>query len=227
MDDFHATQSGHPEARPVDQAARKLFAAEAQAIDARLMERIAAGDKSALGELYDRHSSACMALMMPILRDRRLAEECVQDLFLNLWQRPDTYDSQRGAFVGWFMRVARNRAIDQLRKQREHRFADFTVGADGDAFNPEVFLVDPAPDPADQAASSDTGDRVRAALATLSAEQRETLELAYFGGLSQSEIATRLHRPLGTVKTQMRTGMQRLARELTGYRPNSADMSQE
>ena len=187
------------------------------------MQRAGSGDKAALGELYDRHAPACLALTLPILRDRRLAEECVQDLFLNLWQRPHTYDSQRGAFGGWLMRVARNRAIDLLRRQRERRFADFAVGAEGTPLDPESFLVDPAPDPAEQAASSDTGDRVRAALATLAREQREALELAYFGGLSQSEIAERLNRPLGTVKTQIRTGMQRLAQQLTGYRPDGTD----
>jgi RNA polymerase sigma-70 factor (ECF subfamily) len=206
---------------------RSLFAPEAQALDAALMAKVAGGDKTALGELYDRHASTCLALMVPILRDRRLAEECVQDLFLNLWQRPHTYDSQRGAFVGWLMRVARNRAIDLLRRQRERRFADFAIGTDGESFNPEVFLVDPAPDPGDLAVTSDTGVRVRAALKNLSNEQRESLELAYFGGLSQSEIAERLNRPLGTVKTQIRTGMQRLARELTEYRPNGSDQDIE
>jgi RNA polymerase sigma-70 factor (ECF subfamily) len=154
-----------------------------------------------------------------------LAEECVQDLFLNLWQRPDTYDSQRGAFGGWLMRVARNRAIDLLRKQRERRFADFSVGAEGASFDPEQFLVDPSPDLADQAVTSDTGARVRQAMGLLSKEQKETLELAYFGGLSQSEIAERLNRPLGTVKTQIRTGMQRLAQELTGFRPDRTEIA--
>jgi RNA polymerase sigma-70 factor (ECF subfamily) len=227
LEDSLVSQPAYRAAEPQSRPGRKLFAPEAQALDAALMAKVASGDKTALGELYDRHASTCLALIVPILRDRRLAEECVQDLFLNLWQRPHTYDSQRGAFVGWLMRVARNRAIDMLRRQRERRFADFAIGADGESFNPEVFLVDPAPDPGDQAVTSDTGDRVRAALALLSTEQRETLELAYFGGLSQSEIAERLNRPLGTVKTQIRTGMQRLARELTGYRPNGTDTETE
>jgi RNA polymerase sigma-70 factor (ECF subfamily) len=181
------------------------------------MARVVSGDSQALGELYDRHASSALALMLPILRDRRLAEETVQDVFLNLWQHPGTYDSQRGAFGGWILRVARNRAIDVLRKQRERRFADFAGGEDGAPLDPATFLVDPDPDPADQAATADVGDRVRSALATLSREQRETLELAYFGGLSHREIAEHLARPLGTVKTQIRTGMQRLAQVLTGF----------
>lgn len=202
---------------------RALYSPAEQARDVELMARVVAGDTAALGELYDRHAPAVLALTTPILRDRRLAEETVQDLFLHLWQRPETYDSQRGAFGGWLLRVARNRAIDVLRRQRERRFADFSVGADGASFDPGVFLIDPDPDPADQATNADTGDRVRAALATLSREQRETLELAYFGGLSHREIAERLSRPLGTVKTQIRSGMQRLAQQLTGFRPEALD----
>ncbi len=202
---------------------RTLFSPADQARDAALMARVVQGDRDALGELYDRHAPAALGLMVPILRDRRLAEETVQDVFLNLWQHPGTYDSQRGAFGGWILRVARNRAIDVLRKQRERRFADFSAGEDGGPLDPATFLVDPDPDPADQAVTSDVGDRVRAALATLSQEQRETLELAYFGGLSHREIAERLSRPLGTVKTQIRTGMQRLAQVLTGLEQSAAE----
>ncbi len=203
-------------------ASRPLYSAEDQARDTALMARVVTGDRDALGALYDRHASHVLGLMMPILRDRRLAEETLQDLFLNLWQRPHTYDSQRGAFAGWLLRVARNRAIDVLRKQRERRFADIAPAGDGDAIDPVAWLVDPDPDPSDQAVSSDLGARVREALQTLTPEQRETLELAYFGGLSHSEIAGRLNRPLGTVKTQIRTGMQRLAQQLAGLGPERA-----
>ncbi|MGH2547815.1 MAG: RNA polymerase sigma factor [Thermomicrobiales bacterium] len=195
---------------------RPLYSLEDQARDVALMARVANGDRDALGELYDQHASQVLGLMMPILRDRRIAEETLQDLFLNLWQRPHTYDSQRGAFVGWLLRVARNRSIDVLRKQRERRFADFTTGADDGPLDPGAWLVDPDPDPSDQAVTSDLGARVRAALSTLSREQRETLELAYFGGLSHREIADQLKRPLGTVKTQIRSGMQRMAHLLSG-----------
>ncbi len=160
MDEGRSPQTSSSKIEPAARSDRRLYAPEDQAIDARLMERASSGDTAALGELYDRHASACLALTLPILRDRRLAEECVQDLFLNLWQRPNTYDSQRGAFGGWLMRSARNRAIDVLRRQRDRRFADFSVGADGEAFDPETLLVDPAPDPAEQAESADTGTRV-------------------------------------------------------------------
>ena len=206
-----------------ERSTRPLYSIEDQARDVALMASVADGDRDALGELYDRHSSAVLGLMMPILRDRRLAEETLQDLFLNLWQRPHTYDSQRGAFAGWLLRVARNRAIDVLRKQRERRFADFSAGADGDPLDPTAWLIDPDPDPSDQAVSSDLGARVRAALTTLSPEQRETLELAYFGGLSHREIAEQLKRPLGTVKTQIRSGMQRLAHVLAGLGPERVE----
>jgi RNA polymerase sigma-70 factor (ECF subfamily) len=211
-----ATDAG---ARPI----RPLYSAEDQARDVALMARVVNGEREALGELYDRHATAVLSLMMPILRDRRIAEETLQDLFLNLWQRPHTYDSQRGAFAGWILRVARNRAIDVLRKQRERRFADFSAGADGSPLDPTTWLVDPEPDPSDQAVSSDLGARVRDALTTLSPEQRETLELAYFGGLSHREIADQLKRPLGTVKTQIRSGMQRLAQMLAGLGPEHVE----
>lgn len=202
---------------------RRLYSPEDQARDAALMARVANGDRDALGELYDRHSSSVLGLMMPILRDRRIAEETLQDLFLNLWQRPHTYDSQRGAFAGWLLRVARNRSIDVLRKQRERRFSDFSTGADDGPLDPATWLVDPDPDPSDQAVSSDLGARVREALTTLTREQRETLELAYFGGLSHREIAEQLKRPLGTVKTQIRSGMQRLAHLLAGMGPEHVE----
>lgn len=215
---FH--QPGPTRSEGVVRATRPAYAPEEQARDVELMSRVVNGDREALGALYDLHAPRMLSVVQAILRDRRLAEEATHDVFLNLWQHPRAYEPQRGAFGGWLLRVARNRSIDLLRRQRERRFADLASGEDGSPVDPAAWLPDPDPDPADQAVTSDLGARVRGALAQLSPEQRSALELAYFGGLSHSEISERLGRPLGTVKTQIRTGMQRLAVMLAGLDPS-------
>jgi RNA polymerase sigma-70 factor (ECF subfamily) len=215
-----SSQSGSSRSESAIRATRPAYAPEEQARDVELMARVVNGDREALGTLYDLHAPRMLAVVQGILRDRRLAEEATHDVFLNLWQHPRAYEPQRGAFGGWLLRVARNRSIDLLRRQRERRFADLATGEDGSPIDPAAWLPDPDPDPADQAVTADLGARVRSALAQLSPEQRSALELAYFGGLSHSEIAERLGRPLGTVKTQIRTGMQRLAVTLAGLDPS-------
>lgn len=215
-----SSQSVSAQHEGAPRATRPAYAPEDQARDAALMAMVKQGDREALGALYDRHAPRVLAVAQGVLRDRRLAEEATQDVFLNLWQHPQTYEPQRGSFGGWLLRVARNRAIDLLRRQRERRFADLNSGEDGSPVDPSAWLPDPDPDPADQAVTADLGARVRTALTQLSPEQRSALELAYFGGLSHSEIAERLGRPLGTVKTQIRSGMQRMAVSLAGLDPS-------
>ena len=181
------------------------------ASDADLMASLVEKNADALAVLYDRHASAVFGMARTILRDRRLAEEVGQDVFLLIWQHPSLFEPSRGAFGGWILRVTRNRSIDLLRKKREQLFADGPTGDDGQALDPASWLVDPDPDPGDQASAAMTRIEVGRALGHLTDDQRQLLELAYFGGLTQREIAERLSRPLGTVKTQMRTAMQRLA----------------
>lgn len=169
-----------------------------------LVQRLHHRDEAAFAALYDRYAPAVHGLARTILHDTSLAQEATHDVFLRLWQRPETYDHSRGPFAPWLLRVTRNRSIDLLRRQREQPFA----GDDAEAVG---WVLDPAPDPADQAVSLVIGQQVRAALADLNADQRDLLEMAYFGGLSQREIAERLQRPLGTVKSQIRSAMRRLA----------------
>ncbi|MFL5762022.1 MAG: sigma-70 family RNA polymerase sigma factor [Thermomicrobiales bacterium] len=175
------------------------------------MASLAEHDADALTMLYDRHAAAVFGMARTILRDRRLAEEIGHDVFLLIWQNPTLFEPSRGSFGGWLLRVTRNRAIDLLRKKREQSFADGPTGDDGQALDPASWLVDPDPDPSEQASAAMTRLEVGRALANLSDDHRRLLEMAYFGGLTQREISERLSRPLGTVKTQMRTAMQRLA----------------
>jgi len=179
--------------------------------DAELMAALAEQDADALTVLYDRHAAAVFGMARTILHDRRLAEEIGHDVFLLIWQHPTLFEPSRGAFGGWLLRVTRNRAIDLLRKKREQSFADGPMTEDGQALDPASWLVDPDPDPSEQASAAMTRLEVGRALGHLSDDHRQLLELAYFGGLTQREISERLGRPLGTVKTQMRTAMQRLA----------------
>jgi len=182
--------------------------------DVELMARMSAGESDALAALYDRHASAVFGLTRAILRDARLAEEATHDIFLGLWQRPQHYEPARGSFVGWLLRVSRNRAIDLLRRDREQPFASAPPTDDGQMTDPTARLVDPDPDPAEQAFRLVQREEVRSAIAELTPEQQRLLGLAYFEGLTQREIALQVNRPLGTVKTQIRTAMQRLARIL-------------
>lgn len=183
--------------------------------DAELMNRLRDGDGESLAALYDRHAAAVHGLARSILHDDQLAEEVTHDVFLRLWNQPMMYQADRGVFVGWVLRVTRNRAIDLLRRRRERPFAadegfDYVLAGQ---------LVDPDPDPADQAATHVMQLEVHAALARLTPDQHRLLDLAYFRGLTQREIAHQLDRPLGTVKSQIRTAMQRLAALLAPLDP--------
>jgi len=179
---------------------------ERASTDVDLVRRLRQRDAGAFATLYDRYAAQVHGVARAILRDDHLAEEATHDVFLGLWQQPQNFEPARGSLL----RVARNRAIDLLRRRREQPFAP-PATAESEAADPLDWLVDPDPDPAEQAISSVVGQEVRAALARLTPDQRHLLELAYFGGLTQREIAAQLERPLGTVKTQIRTAMQRLA----------------
>jgi len=167
-------------------------------IDLALIERVAAHDETAVGELYDRHHRLLYSLILRIVRDARDAEDVLQETFIALWTRVQTYDAALGSPVAWLVRIARNRAIDRLRA------GDVRTRA------VETASLDPAPatSPEQAAASSEEGRIVVNALATLSPEQRVLIEDAYFLGLTHAELAERHRLPLGTVKTRIRNGMQ-------------------
>lgn len=172
--------------------------------DRSLMRLVCEQDADALTALYDRYAAMVNGLALSILRDPSLAEEVTHDVFLRLWQQPAAYDPGRGSFAGWLSRVARNRSIDVLRRRRQEPAGAMEVDA-------SAWIADPAPGPEEQTVDSLHRQEVRRALDELSAEQRQLLELAYFTGLSQSQIAERLERPLGTVKSQIRSAMRRMA----------------
>ena len=169
------------------------------------MARVRQRDAGALRELYDRHAGVIYGLGLRILRDASEAEDLVQDVFLHLWRRAEMFDPGRGQFGGWLLSLARNRAIDRLRsRQAQGRGADaYELERAGDT-------GPPAEDPNESAYASELRRAIAEALGALPEAQRQAVELAYFGGLSHSEIATRLEAPLGTVKARIRQGMIKL-----------------
>jgi len=167
--------------------------------DIALLDRIVARDEQAVAELYDRHHRLLFGLILRILRDRSEAEEVLQEVFVLVWTRAETYNVALGSPAAWLVRIARNRGIDRLRannvRVRAVESAPLPVAAD----SPET-----------RAALSEQQRAVACALQSLPQDQRVLIEQAYFLGLTQSELAERFNLPLGTVKTRIRTGMMAL-----------------
>ena len=172
-------------------------------IDRALLDRVASRDAGAIASLYDRHSRLLFGLILRILRNRSEAEDVLQDVFICVWTRINTYDSSLGSPVAWLVRIARNRAIDRLRASTIRSRAT-------EAPSP----LSPIETPEAAAASSERQRAIAQALGALPADQRELIEHAYFEGLTQSELAARFRIPLGTVKTRIRTGMMTLRHAL-------------
>ena len=175
--------------------------------DSALIEKMIAGDEAALSTMYDRYSPMLFGVLMRILRDEQAAEEVLQDLFLQLWRNAKRFDASRGSLAGWLLVIGRNRAISRLRGRASRELLE---EEDGDYAN--VFVS--AQNLEDEAARTQLINRLTKALATLPPEQRQAVELAYFEGMTQSEIASRTESPLGTVKTRVRTAMQSLKKIL-------------
>jgi RNA polymerase sigma-70 factor (ECF subfamily) len=174
--------------------------------DADLIARSAAGDARALEVLYDRYNRVVFSFALRIVGDPALAEELLQEVFFRAWQQGGAFRASRGSFATWLLSVTHNMAIDEVRKRQRR-----PQTAAGEA--PEAVLAavaDPGPDVADEVWLRTLRGRVASALATLPTAQREAIELAYFQGLTQREIAATLGEPLGTVKTRLRLGMQKL-----------------
>jgi len=171
--------------------------------DAALVRRLLQRDVSAFEELYDRHSRLVYALVLRILQQATTTEEVVQDVFLQLWRNTAQYDGSRGPFVPWLLTIARNRALDQLRlkSERQRRREEQT-----DELPPVVAI----PDFEGSLDEKRRADRVRELMNSLNPQQRRAIELAYFEGLSHSEIANALKEPLGTVKSWIRNGLLKL-----------------
>lgn len=179
-----------------------------QAPDSALVEQMTLGDETALAVLYDRYSGMLFSMLLRILRDREAAEEVLQDLFLQLWRDPARFDSSRGSLPAWLLVIGRNRAISRLRR-RDHR----EIVEDIEAY--PLHSGPAAADIEDEAQRALLVEKLRTAMATLPPEQREAVELAYFEGMTQTEIAARTGTPLGTVKSRVRSAMQSL-KELFG-----------
>jgi RNA polymerase sigma-70 factor (ECF subfamily) len=180
------------------------------------MLRVGAGDEGALSELYDRHASLVFNLARAVVGDDPDAEEATEDVFLQLWTGADRFDPARGTLRAWLATMTRSRALDLVRA-RERRQATVERAAARDEGGVAVVLSEPAG--ADESVLRvEVRDALDRALAMLNDDQRRAIELAYFGGLTQSEIAEHLAEPLGTVKTRIRDGMARLRDSFQGGR---------
>jgi RNA polymerase sigma-70 factor (ECF subfamily) len=171
--------------------------------DAMLVQQLLQRDVDAFEQLYDRHSRIVYALVLRIVQQGSTAEEVVQDVFLQLWRNAGRYDTRRGHFVPWLMALARNRALDHLRlkSERQRRREDQTE---------ELPPVIDAPQFEQALDEKRCAERVRALMGSLNPQQKKAIELAYFEGLSHTEIAETLKEPLGTVKSWIRNGLLRL-----------------
>ncbi len=169
----------------------------------RLVARVRAGDQHALAELYDRYSHVVYGVALRILQDTGAAEDILQDIFLQLWRRPDAFDSSRGSLAAWLAVIARHRSIDRLRRRRPETDIEECVIAGG-------------VDPRDETERSLVIEKVRVAMNEMSADQRTAMEMAFFQGLTHTEIAEKTGEPLGTIKTRIRSGLQMLRARFAG-----------
>jgi RNA polymerase sigma-70 factor, ECF subfamily len=183
--------------------------------DDALMNAVVARDALAFAVLYDRYADLVYSASMRVLMDSQLAEDATQDVFVRLWRRPESFVAERGRFMSWLLSVARNRAVDELRS-RGRRMTRETMTIDPTTESFAVESEDETTDPLKSVQAGEERVLVRGALNSLPADQRLALELAYFSGLTQQEIAVVLRQPLGTVKTRIRLGMQKLRRTLDG-----------
>jgi RNA polymerase sigma-70 factor (ECF subfamily) len=176
-------------------------------VDLGLLLRITARDEAALAEFYDRHSRFVFSVIMRILRNSPDAEDVLQEVFVRVWSRSDTYDSLLGSPAAWVIRIARNRAIDRLRARRAQAggAVESTIRVGANAARSMEPVTRDTPETA--LAGDTTAGAVRTALATLTPAQRELIEAAFFEGYTHAELATLFGVPLGTVKTRIRTGL--------------------
>ena len=180
-------------------------ATDQRSSDWSLIERVVARDETALAALYDRYSGLLCGILNRILRDAQAAEEILQDVFFQVWRHAAQFDPARGSIAGWLVVAARNRAISRLRRRNPGETEELIENTVALPFNLES-----------EAAQKEMLGQVRGALQDLSTEQREAVELAYFEGLTHSEIAARTGDPLGTVKTRLRTAVESLKTKLAG-----------
>ena len=166
-----------------------------------LVRSIAAGDQPALHALYERAHRIVFTLVLRITANRETAEELTIDVFHDVWRHASRYDAANGTVLGWIMNQARSRALDRLRfESRKKRSGDGDVEP----------VAEAAADPHDVLELRQQGQSLRAALATLTPDERQAIETTFFAGLTHAEAAARLNQPLGTIKTRIRSGLQKL-----------------
>lgn len=170
--------------------------------DSELIEKVIAGDQSALMDLYSRYGKAVYSMAMTVLGQPHQAEEVTQDIFLKVWHRAEQWDAQKGQFVHWLLAVTRNAAIDRARKEaRRSPKGQVPLDVIGEALGRPSHVEGP---------NWENGHLLRTLLEQIPEEQQQVLELVYFQGLTHSELAEHLQLPLGTVKTRVRLGMEKL-----------------
>ena len=176
--------------------------------DEELVSRLADRDLEAFETLYDQYADLVYSVALRVVGDTHVAQDVTQDVFLRLWRRPEQFDARRGKFTTWLLSVTRNRSIDERRSHsRRLRHEAAPAGQEEE----DVIASDnERDDPAAATVLSDERSAVRSALRVLPPEQRLAIQLAYFGGMTQQEIANSLGHPLGTVKTRIRLGMQKM-----------------
>ena len=186
--------------------------------DREVMASIVRQDRGALEALCSRYSGAVYSLAMHMLRDSGAAEEVTQDVFFSVWRRASSYQADRGSVTAWLFSIAHHRTIDELRRRRrDHERLQFDVDLSNKPSG------DGGGDPVEYTSTRFKRGQLDEALESLKPEQREIVVLAYFGGLTHSEIAARLEQPLGTVKTRMRSGLRKLREVLGPKIPDRAD----
>lgn len=171
--------------------------------DAELARRTADGDREAFAQVFDEHAPVVLGVLQRILRRREVAEEVLQEAFLQAWRRIDSFDPNRGSLRAWLVTMARSRALDHLKSAKARGAREERVG------KYETPTVEEPVGTGELELAEERG-RIRRALESLPAEQREAIELAYFGGLTHSQLAARLEAPLGTVKSRVKLGMTKL-----------------
>ncbi len=188
--------------------------------DEALIVRLVQRDVRALDTLYARYSRPAFSLALKIIGDREVVEEVVQEVFLRLWTRAHTFDPQRGKLLSWLLTITHHRAVDELRRRRSQ--------PETEGFQEQLAASDePASDPSETYAQIEDREVVQSALAQLPPAQRVPIQMAYYGGLTQVEIAQSLKEPLGTIKTRMRLGMQKLRVLLAGRDDDSRRLGTE
>ena len=187
----------------------------ADAENLELIRRMASRDAAALDALYERYHRLVFSLVLRIIRIREDAEDIVVDVFWQAWQQAGRYDASRGKPVSWLLTIARTRAIDALRSSNRHAVnVSQTIKTDSSEDRQPAAVAD---NPGNPGILAETRQAVRAALKTLPEQQRIPLEMAYFEGMTHTEIAESLNQPLGTMKDRIRTGMSHLRRQLKAY----------